>query len=84
MTANADCTENGPDVPIESSGEVPLKTVPGRRFFAQSERLRLAVLERENPELRMKADLLGNVAAFFDGPEIARPSRQRKGIDRGT
>jgi transposase-like protein len=33
--------------------------------LSQSERVRLAELERENRELRMKAEFLGKAAAFF-------------------
>jgi transposase len=33
--------------------------------LSQSERARLAQLERENRELRMKAEFLGKAAAFF-------------------
>ena len=35
------------------------------RPLSQSERSRLADLERENRELRMKAEFLGKAAAFF-------------------
>ncbi len=41
----------------EHAGEEPALTVP--------ERARLRELERENRELRMKAEFLGKAAAFF-------------------